>query len=100
MVGPGEVDDELHAETQEECAKHGPVKELLIFEAPDDGGGGGRRAEEEGRVRIFVAFERQESAVRAYVAMNGRFFGGRQVQASFFDEARFAQRDLAPRPGE
>lgn len=90
------MDDELHAETREECAKHGPVKELLIFEAPDDDG---RRAEEE-RVRIFVAFERQESAVRAYVAMNGRFFGGRQVQASFFDEARFAQRDLAPRPGE
>lgn len=55
---------------------------------------------EEERVRTFVAFERQESAVKAYVAMNGRFFGGRQVQASFFDEDRFARRDLAPREGE
>lgn len=94
MVAPGEVDEELHAETKEECEKHGPVKEVMIFEAPPEA----LPAEE--RVRIFVAFERQESAVKAYVAMNGRFFGGRQVQASFFDEARFAQRDLAPRAGE
>ena len=32
MVGPGELDDELQAETAEECAKHGPVKQCLIFE--------------------------------------------------------------------
>lgn len=55
---------------------------------------------EEERVRTFVAFDRQESAVKTYVAMNGRFFGGRQVQASFFDEDRFARKDLAPREGE
>lgn len=94
MVGPGEVDDELHVETKEECAKHGPVRECLIFEVQ------GTELPEEERVRIFVAFEKQESAVKAYVAMNGRFFGGRQIQASFFDEERYAKRDLAPRPGE
>ncbi len=55
---------------------------------------------EEERVRTFVAFDRQESAVKTYVAMNGRYFGGRQVQASFFDEDRFARKDLAPREGE
>ena len=51
-------------------------------------------------MRIFVAFERQESAVKAYVAMNGRFFGGRRVQASFFDEDRFTRHDLGPQEGE
>jgi hypothetical protein len=29
--------------------------------------------------------------------MNGRFFGGRKVQAEFFDPERFAKFDLAPR---
>lgn len=94
MVGPGEVDDELHSETREECEKHGPVADCVIFEVQ------GAALPEAERVRIFVAFAKQESAVKAYVAMNGRFFGGRQVQASFFDEERFAKRDLAPRPGE
>jgi hypothetical protein len=32
--------------------------------------------------------------------MNGRFFDGRQVAASFFDEDRFDKKDLAPREGE
>lgn len=88
------MDDELHVETKEECEKHGPVREVLIFEVQ------GSELPREERVRIFVGFERQESAVKAYVAMNGRFFGGQQVQASFFDEERFAKKDLAPRPGE
>jgi hypothetical protein len=32
--------------------------------------------------------------------MNGRFFGGRQIAASFFDEDRFGRGDLAPDPAE
>jgi len=32
MVGPGEVDDELEAETAEECSKYGKVIKCLIFE--------------------------------------------------------------------
>jgi len=32
MVGPGEVDDELEAETAEECSKYGKVLKCLIFE--------------------------------------------------------------------
>ena len=28
-------------------------------------------------------------------ALDGRFFGGRCVRASYFDEARFAKRDIA-----
>ena len=32
----------------------------------------------------------------SYREMNGRFFGGRQIAASFFDESRFQRSDLAP----
>lgn len=32
MVGPGEVDDELEAETADECSKYGKVIKCLIFE--------------------------------------------------------------------
>ena len=35
MVGPGEVDEELEGETAEECAKHGPVSQCLIYEVCD-----------------------------------------------------------------
>lgn len=81
MVGPGEVDAELEGETKEECSKFGPVRKCTIREMP------GLSIEE--TVWTFVAFEKQESAVAAYLDMNGRFFGGRQIAASFFDEAKF-----------
>jgi hypothetical protein len=38
--------------------------------------------------------------VKAYREMNGRFFGGRQITASFYDEAKFAMRNLDPAPNE
>jgi hypothetical protein len=32
--------------------------------------------------------------------MNGRFFGGRQIAASFYDEDRYRRRELAPDEAE
>ncbi|GFO44530.1 splicing factor 45-like [Plakobranchus ocellatus] len=71
MVGPGEVDDELEPETAEECSKYGKVNKCVIYEVPD--------VPEEESVRIFVEFERMESAIKGLVDLNGRFFGGRVV---------------------
>ncbi len=51
-------------------------------------------------VRIFIQFTRQESALKAYIDLNGRFFGGRVVNASFYDEDRFNANDLAPNTEE
>uniref|UniRef100_A0A0B6ZRA9 Splicing factor 45 n=3 Tax=Arion vulgaris TaxID=1028688 RepID=A0A0B6ZRA9_9EUPU len=85
MVGPGEVDAELEPETAEECTKYGKVNKCVIFEVPDV-------PEEEG-VRIFVEFERQESAVKALVDLNGRFFGGRVVKACFYNLDKFRRMD-------
>jgi splicing factor 45 len=32
MVAPGDVDEELEAETKEECQKYGEVNKVVIFE--------------------------------------------------------------------
>lgn len=95
MVGPGEVDEELEPEVKEECEqKYGEVLKVKIVEVPN--------VSDEETVRIFLEFKRVESAIKgmflfsvvsllnlfknilALVDLNGRFFGGREVQASFF----------------
>lgn len=82
MVGPGEVDDDLEPEVKDECnGKYGPVASVIIHEIPHEN--------HEETVRIFVEFLRIESAIKAVVDLNGRFFGGRQVKASFYDTEKF-----------
>ncbi|XP_044133073.1 splicing factor 45-like [Bufo gargarizans] len=81
MVGAGEVDEDLEGETKEECEKYGKVSKCVIFEipgTPDDEG-----------VRIFLEFERVESAIKAVVDLNGRYFGGRIVKACFYNLDKF-----------
>lgn len=87
MVGPGDVDDELEPEVKDECnTKYGDVIKVIIFEIP------GTIPEE--AVRIFVEFKRIESAIKAVVDLNGRFFGGRQVKAGFYSIEQFANLKL------
>eukprot|EP00795_Rhopilema_esculentum_P002001 gene2001-17556_t len=87
MVGPGEVDDELQPEVEEECqTKYGEVAKVIIFEMPG--------VPEEEAVRIFVEFRRNESAVKALIDLNGRFFGGRQVSAKFYNLDKFRRFEL------
>lgn len=70
MVGPGDVDEELEPEVKDECnTKYGDVVKVLIFELPN--------APSDEAVRIFVEFKRIESAIKAVVDLNGRFFGGK-----------------------
>ncbi|XP_029317727.1 splicing factor 45 isoform X3 [Cottoperca gobio] len=86
MVGRGEVDEDLEGETKEECEKYGKVVKCVIFEiavVPD-----------EDAVRIFLEFERVESAIKAVVDLNGRYFGGRVVRACFYNLDKFRVLDL------
>lgn len=82
MVGAGDVDNELEGEVKDECnTKYGEVLTVTIkelFNAPP-----------EEAVRIFVEFRRIESAIKAVVDLNGRFFGGRQVKAGFFSFEKY-----------
>ncbi|XP_063782868.1 splicing factor 45 isoform X1 [Pseudophryne corroboree] len=86
MVGAGEVDEDLEAETKEECEKYGKVAKCVIFETPG--------APDEEAVRIFLEFERVESAIKAVVDLNGRYFGGRIVKAGFYNLDKFRTLDL------
>lgn len=87
MVGPGDVDDELEPEVKDECnTKYGDVVTVVINEIPN--------VVPEETVRIFVEFKRMESAIKAVVDLNGRFFGGRQVRAGFYNQERFDNMDL------
>ncbi|CAG5095643.1 Similar to Rbm17: Splicing factor 45 (Mus musculus) [Cotesia congregata] len=81
MVGPGEVDADLEPEVKDECnTKYGDVGRVLIHEVMD--------VPPEEAVRIFVEFKRIESAIKAVVDLNGRFFGGRQVKAGFYSSEK------------
>ncbi|KAK5967189.1 G-patch domain protein [Trichostrongylus colubriformis] len=71
MVGPDEVDDELEPEIREEMAKYGQVASVVIHKM--DG------VSDDVAVRIFVEFTNIAQAIKAFVVMNGRFFGGRSM---------------------
>ena len=94
QIGPGEVDDELEDEVASECSKYGTVLRVLIFEITQ------ANFPVDEAVRIFVLFERTEESTKAVIDLEGRFFGGRVVRATFFDEERFERNELAPMPGE
>ncbi|XP_070854541.1 splicing factor 45 isoform X2 [Drosophila suzukii] len=82
MVGPGDVDEELEPEVKDECnTKYGEVSSVIIHEM--------FRTVPEDAIKIFVEFRRIESAIKAVVDLNGRFFGGRQVRAGFYNYDKF-----------
>mmetsp|Transcript_8383 Transcript_8383/g.15701 ORF Transcript_8383/g.15701 Transcript_8383/m.15701 type:complete len:489 (+) Transcript_8383:98-1564(+) len=86
LVGAGEVDEDLHEEIVDEVQTHGKLKRCVIKEIeglPDHEA-----------VRIFLEFEKVESATEAYITMSGRFFGGRKVKSQFYDEQLFQKNDL------
>ena len=85
-MGPGEVDDELEDEVGSECAKYGTVTRVLIFEITEP------NFPVHEAVRIFVQFERSEETTKALVDLDGRYFGGRVVRASFYDEEKFSKK--------
>lgn len=90
MVGPGEVDSELESETKEECSKYGKVIRCFIYEIPN------KKVHDEDAVRIFVEFGDIKSASDALLDLNGKYFGGRVVKASFYDAEKFNKYQLAP----
>lgn len=101
MVGRGEVDPELEPEVREECSKFGEVTSCLIYEL-NEGLLNGKRlqcirsvqAPDDQAVRIFVEFSRVESAIKAIIDLNGRYFGGRVVKGVFYNLDQFKKMEL------
>ncbi|ORX99324.1 hypothetical protein K493DRAFT_335793 [Basidiobolus meristosporus CBS 931.73] len=79
-VTVSEVDDELKTEFSEECSKFGSVVKVLVQpedEAPTSD------------VRIFVQFSDGAAAGQAKLGLNGRWFGGKQIQAVSYEFRTF-----------
>lgn len=89
-------DSNLEKEMTMECEKYGPIRSCIVQDC--------KKPETEGRhqvvdskggaelcVQVFICFARQESAVKAFRELNGRYFDGRQISASFYDESLFWQ---------
>ena len=89
MVGRGELDENLEDETAEECSKYGPVVRCIAYEHPNDDDNANNDNDSMAAVRIFVEFAETTSARNALCALNGRFFAGRKVEATFYHEDAF-----------
>lgn len=50
---------------------------------------------EEEAVRIFVEFKTLPSAIKALTDLNGRFFGGRVVKATFYNLDKYKRREFS-----
>jgi splicing factor U2AF subunit len=85
VTGPDLEDDEefrdILEDTREECSKFGEVIEVVI-----------PRGSETGVGLILVEFRDAREAHKAATALAGRTFDGRRVEASFYDESKFASR--------
>lgn len=66
------------------------IHEILAAEQP----------REEDAVRIFVKFAKQAAAMKAYIDLDGRYFGGRNVWVAFYTEKDFDANALAPNDRE
>ncbi|KAL8433879.1 hypothetical protein ACSSS7_003540 [Eimeria intestinalis] len=79
MFNPSAAEDEYYFEdirddVKEECGKHGSVVQVSLSEKDEEG-------------RVFVKFTAPSVALAAQHALNGRFFGGRQIHAEFATDA-------------
>jgi len=83
-VASAEDHAEIVEDTTEECGKYGQVTSVVI--PRDNAPGSGL---------VFVAFAEASQAAAASSALAGRTFDGRSVEASFYDEARFASGDYS-----
>jgi len=90
MVTIEEVDDLLEEEVKEECGKHGSVKKVSVYQEAQ-----GEEEDAEIIVKIFVQFHKASDCEVAIAALNGRWFGGRSIDATSYEEQRFIQDDLS-----
>ncbi len=63
---------DLKEDVRQECERFGPVTNVVLYDHLEEG-------------VMTVKFEIQESAVRCVQKMNGRYFGGKTVQAYIHD---------------
>jgi len=78
-----EMYDEVLEDTRDEGSTFGTLKSIII---PRTG---------PGATKIFLEYATKEDAGRAVAGLAGRTFDGRKVEAIYYDEVRFANKDYA-----
>lgn len=76
--------NEILEDTREECSQYG---NLVSVNIPKVG--------EVGATKVFLEYSSLEEASKAVQGLQGRTFDGQQVQASYFDEAKYAAGNYA-----
>lgn len=87
-VANDEEFEDIKDDMEEEAGKFGKL-ESVVIPRPRDGPG-----MEAGIGRVFLKYSTKEEAERAHATMSGRRFGENTVEATFFDEERFARREF------
>ena len=82
LTDDAEYEDILE-DTREECASFGTLKNIII---PRSG---------PGATKIFLEYLTVEDAGSAINGLAGRTFGGRKVEAVYFDPVKFANQDYS-----
>jgi hypothetical protein len=82
LTDDAEYEDILE-DTREECASFGTLKNIII---PRSG---------PGATKIFLEYVTVEDAGHAINGLAGRTFGGRKVEAVYFDPVKFANQDYS-----
>lgn len=71
---------------KEECGKFGPVLDVKM---PRPGTGGASSRSSNGIGKIYIKYEKPESAQKALAALAGRKFADRTVVVTFYGEEYF-----------
>eukprot|EP00080_Pristionchus_pacificus_P014924 PDM74944.1 RNA binding protein [Pristionchus pacificus] len=84
MVTPDDIDEFLEGEIREECGKFGNVSEVVIASDPTAG-----------VAKVFVRFNDPTEAEAAKQSLDKRFFAGRSIIATIYDQVMFEHNDLS-----
>jgi splicing factor U2AF 65 kDa subunit len=79
---------EVVEDTEEEARRFGTLKKILVPRPGPE-----NEPEVKGVGRVFLVFEKQEDAERAFAFMNGRKFEDRRVAAAYLPEEKFNSGD-------
>jgi hypothetical protein len=83
LNNPEEYQD-IYDDTKEQCSEFGTLQSIVI-----------PRANEVGATKIFLEFETTTDAAAAIAGLQGRTFDGRLVEATYYDEIKFANKDYS-----
>ncbi|MES1902596.1 MAG: Poly(U)-binding-splicing factor puf60 [Paramarteilia canceri] len=93
--GDEQVDDELHAEIQEECMRHASVKKVVIsVQEITMAESEGNPAQLQNTINVFVELASNEDAKKLLNVMSGRYFAGRRISARLYDQELYDQNHL------